>query len=32
MKMEMTPVETIPGIGWEGGKEEWWMGVFKYIL
>jgi hypothetical protein len=25
----MTPVETIPGIGGEGDKGEWWRDEFK---
>jgi hypothetical protein len=23
---KMRPVETIPGMGRKGGKEEWWRG------
>jgi hypothetical protein len=28
----MIPDETVPGMGGEGDKGEWWRGEFKYDI
>jgi hypothetical protein len=29
---KMIPDETVPGMGGEGDKGEWWRGEFKYDI
>jgi hypothetical protein len=29
---KMIPIETFPGMGRGGNKEEWWRGEFKYDM